>query len=76
MSKAIGKVSIIINKGLSFHVINLLRVWHCSQQLWMKWGGIVSQPFKTTCGVGQGGVLSPYLFNIYMDSLSGGLNRI
>ena len=35
----------------------------------IRWGGTLSQPFKITNGVSQGGVLSPILFVFYMDNL-------
>ena len=36
----------------------------------VRWFGIVSQGFHVTNGVRQGGILSPYLFNVYLDDLS------
>ena len=38
------------------------------------WGSTISSPFKVGNAVKQGGVLSPVLFNIYMDKLSIALN--
>ena len=35
-----------------------------------RWGACISDSFKVTNGVHQGGVLSPQLFNIYIDGLS------
>ncbi len=34
----------------------------------------MSDPFTVSNGVCQGGILLPYLFNVYMDDLSNGLN--
>jgi len=30
---------------------------------------VLSQPFSVFCGVRQGGVLSPLMFNVYVDDL-------
>jgi len=35
----------------------------------VRWGSAVSAYFSLTCGVRQGGVLSPVLFSIYVDSI-------
>jgi len=42
----------------------------------IKWGKHLSEPFHVTNGVRQGGVLSPYLFAVYLDDLSSELNNI
>ena len=36
----------------------------------VRWGGSVSSKFTVSNGVRQGGILSPFLFNVYMDDLS------
>ena len=36
----------------------------------VRWGACISDNFKVTKGVRQGGILSPQLFNIYIDGLS------
>ena len=41
----------------------------------VKWGHCISNSFNVTNGVCQSGVLSPQLFNVYIDGLSGILNR-
>ena len=40
----------------------------------IRWGDCISSPFRVSNGVRQGGILSPYLFNVYMDDLSRLLN--
>ena len=44
----------------------------------IKWGKhfSFSEPFHVSNGVRQGGVLSPYLFAVYLDDLSNELNNI
>ena len=39
------------------------------------WGVYISDSFKATNSVRQGGILSPQLFNIYIDGLSNNLNK-
>ena len=41
----------------------------------VRWGVCISDSFKVTNGVRQGGILSPQLFNIYIDGLSDILNK-
>ena len=36
----------------------------------IRWSDVDSVKFKVTNGVRQGGILSPYLFNVYVDKLS------
>ena len=40
----------------------------------VRWGNAVSGTFKVTNGIRQGGLLSPFLFNVYVDKLSVNLN--
>ena len=41
----------------------------------VRWGSTSTSPFRVSNGVKQGGILSPMLFNVYMDQLSIRLNR-
>ena len=42
----------------------------------VKWGNCLSSPFSVSNGVRQGGVLSPYLFALYIDDLLFKLNCV
>ena len=43
--------------------------------MYVKWGSTLSSKFQVTNGVRQGGVLSPLLFNVYVNELSKLLNK-
>jgi exonuclease III len=80
-SKAFDKVnhwhlfSKLMNRKLPYIIIRLLMKWYTTQSFIIQWEGILSTNFNVSNGVRQGGVLSPILFNIYMDDLSNALNK-
>ena len=43
--------------------------------MYFKWGPTMSSKFHVTNGVRQGSVLSPLLFNVYVNYISECLNR-
>ena len=75
-SKAFDRVnhSLLFDKlctrGVPFYLIRLLVYWYEHQRMCVRWGGVYSSSFTVTNGVRQGGILSPYLFNVYVDDLS------
>ena len=59
----------LLQRNLPPAVTRLLLSWYISQQLKVRWFNNFSEPFNTSNGVRQGGVLSPILFTIYIDDL-------
>ena len=75
-SKAFDRVnywklfSKLLDRGAPSYLVNLLVYWYTSQDFIVRWGSSLSPPFKTGNGIRQGGILSPYLYNVYTDQLS------
>ncbi len=61
-------------RGVPEYIVRILAYWYAHQLMRVKWGNKVSAPFGVSNGVRQGGILSPILFNLYMDELSERLN--
>ncbi len=57
-------------KGMPDSVIRILVYRYTNQSMQIKWGNAVSTPFGVSNGVRKGGLLSPWLFNIYMNDPS------
>jgi hypothetical protein len=55
--------------GLPSDVINIFKFWYRNQSNCIRWAGECSDAFKMECGVRQGGLTSPKLFNLYINGL-------
>ena len=80
-SKAFDKIDFwllfekLITKDFPVFIIKILAYWYCHQEMHVRWGSTSTSSFHVSNGVKQGGILSPMLFNVYMDQLSIRLNR-
>ena len=64
----------LIKRGMPKLFIRLLLYWFQTQLFAVRWNNVLSLPFNVSNGVRQGGILSPHLFNAYIDELSENLN--
>ena len=75
-SKAFDKINHwhLFNKLIRANVpiifVRLLYKWYTLQKFCVKWGNVVSSSFTVSNSVRQGGILSPALFNFYLEDLS------
>jgi hypothetical protein len=76
ISKAYDRVSqpalwaVLRHMGVPEPLLRLLRVWGQMRTTSITVNGTPGTPFEMTSGVPQGSVLSPLLFNLYIESLS------
>ena len=76
VSKAYDKVNQgilfrkLVDRGIPPFIIRTLVSWYEQQSFQVQWGNAQSSSFTTTCGLRQGSLLSPILFNVFMDGLS------
>jgi len=66
----------LIQRKMSMCFVCLMKHWYKEQMMQIKWGKHLSEPFHVPNGVRQRGVLSPYLFAVYLDDLSNKPNNI
>ena len=65
----------LLSRGLPTIFVRLFVYWFTSQNFSVKWCNIISAPFKSSNGLRQGGILSPLMFNVYVDDLSSVLRK-
>ena len=60
----------LLRRGAPGYILRLLMFWYAHQTMCARWCSSVSSKFTVSNAVRQGGILSPFLFNVYMDDLS------
>ena len=59
----------MLRRGIPVTFVRILRKWYSNLICSVSWNCILSESFAVKCGVRQDGVLSPYLFALYVDDL-------
>ena len=59
----------LMKRRIPDNMLLLLDSWFTIGMTCVNWQNVWSRWFRLSCGIRQGGVLSPYLFAIYIDSL-------
>ena len=65
----------LIDRNVPLVVVRIFVHWYRQQTLCVKWGRNTSSFFTVSNDVRQGGILSPFLFTLYIDELSYQLNN-
>ena len=74
-SKAFDRVNLLtlfknlFKRNMCLLILRFLIHSYCNQKMRIKWNAAISCSFDTSNGVKQGGVLSPLLFNVYLEEL-------
>lgn len=81
LSKAFDLVSYdklwnkLAGTGVHTQVQRLFQYWYTNQVNNVRWAGSLSGAYRLECGVRQGGLSSPKLFNLYVNELIDRLSR-
>ena len=65
----------LVERNMAAIYVRFLMCWYCTQEFTIRWCNKFSAPFTVSNGVRQGSILSPLLFNIYLNDLSDILNK-
>jgi hypothetical protein len=59
----------LMKREIPIQVLTILEKWFNESTTCIKWNGCVTHFFRLEAGVRQGGVLSPFLFSVFIDSI-------
>jgi len=81
ISKAFDRISYyalfskLLKRNFPSQLINIFISWYSKSYVKVKWKDKLSESFQVSAGVRQGGVLSPFLFAIYIEDIVSELKR-
>ena len=65
----------LMDRNAPIFFIKLLRCWYSKVYTAVKWGSVISDYVRLSSGVRQGGILSPYLFAVFVDDILNNLSK-
>ena len=66
----------LLKRLVPLYLVRILFYWYFNQLVCVRWNQEQSYFFTVSNGVRQGGILSPLLYNVYMNDLSNNLNNL
>ena len=66
----------LLQRGIPSVFVRILLYWYSYQEFYVKWASELSSSFRVSNGVRQGSILSPTLFNVFMNDVSVQLSQL